>query len=94
MRDLANAQTGLELVEDRRRKSLCHDVRVLKISRDMHNTQITDSHHFSDKVNVQLDMLCSTVMYWVLRQVHSGDVVTVNDCGLLALDMEFVQEVV
>jgi hypothetical protein len=55
----------------------------------MHHTQFSNGHQFPNEMNVKLDILCSSVMNWVLGEVGHIDVVTIDDGGLLLdVDME------
>jgi hypothetical protein len=55
----------------------------------MHHTQFSNGHQFPNEMNVKLDILCSSVMNWVLGEVGHIDVATIDDGGLLLdVDME------
>ena len=48
----------------------------------MKNSNVTNSHLFPNKVNVQLDMLGAAMMNRVGGEVDRGDIVAVDHSGL------------
>jgi hypothetical protein len=48
----------------------------------MKNTNMTKSDVLPNEVNVELDMLCPTMMNRISREVYRGDIVTVDNRGL------------
>jgi hypothetical protein len=49
----------------------------------MKNSNVTESNLLMNKVDVQLDVLCATMMNGVGGEVDSGDVVAEDDIGLV-----------
>jgi hypothetical protein len=49
----------------------------------MKNSNVTESNLLTNKVDVQLDVLCATMMNGVGGEVDSGDVVAEDDSGLI-----------
>jgi hypothetical protein len=47
------------------------------------NSNVTESNLLTNKVDVQLDVLCATMMNGVGGEVDSGDVVAEHDGGLV-----------
>jgi hypothetical protein len=45
------------------------------------HTYLAKSDLLSDEVNIQLNMLCATMMNWIDRHVNRTDVVAVDDNG-------------
>jgi hypothetical protein len=61
---------------------------------NMQNPELTKCDLFPDEVNVQLNMFGPAMVYWILREVHSRDVVTVDDRGLVDMDVELAKKIV
>ena len=87
-----DAQTGIEVLEHRRQKSLGHDVRQLLSRRNVMNADVAECHFLPNKVNVELNMLGVPMVNWILRHVHSRDVVAVDDRRRVNRDMKFAKE--
>jgi hypothetical protein len=79
---IANGQTGSELLEERGRKNLGEDVRVLRCCGNMKNPSMTKGNFLSNKVEINLNMLCSLMLHWVARDIYDTDVITINHGGL------------
>ena len=63
-------------------KALRHHIGELLIGGYVKNSNTTKSDVLPNEVNVELDMLRSAMMNGVSREVHRGDVVTVDTRGL------------
>ena len=77
-----DAETGAKILERRRRQPFGHDVRKLLGSRDMENPDVSKSHLFPNRIDIEHNMFGAAVMNWVGGEVHSGDVVAVDNGGL------------
>ena len=91
--DMADAEAGPEIIMESRRESLREDVRELLVTRNVKHPELADGHFFPDEVDIELDMLGAPVMYWILGHVDRGDIVAVDNGGLLHAMMELVKEV-
>jgi len=58
----------------------------------MEDTNFSKSHLLADEVDVDLDVLGTTVVDRVGCHVDSADVVAVDDCSNLQRDMEFLKK--
>ena len=79
----SDAKTGPEFGENFRWQPFRHDVGELLSSGDVKNTELAERHPLADEEDIQLDVLCSAMVNRVGGQVDSGDVVTVNQRGLV-----------
>jgi hypothetical protein len=43
-------------------------------------------------MNVNLNVLGTTMLHWVGRHVHSGDIVTIDKCDGAEKSMKFLEE--
>ena len=91
--DMADAEAGPEIIMESRRESLRENVRELLVTRNVKHPELADGHFFPDEVDIELDMLGAPVMYWILGHVDRGDIVAVDNGGLLHAMMELVEEV-
>jgi hypothetical protein len=55
----------------------------------MKNSNFAKSYLFTNKVNVNLNMLGTTMLNWIGCHVDCKNIVTINDCSLLERSMEF-----
>jgi hypothetical protein len=78
-----------KLSELSRGQPLCHDICKLLISQYMMNSELPKSNSLVHKVNVKLYVLYPSVMHWICSHVHSGDVVTVDNCGCRYITTQF-----
>uniref|UniRef100_A0A0A9A4J6 Uncharacterized protein n=1 Tax=Arundo donax TaxID=35708 RepID=A0A0A9A4J6_ARUDO len=53
---------------------------------------MTKGNLLSDKMNVDLNVLRTTVLNWIGRHVHSTNVVTLDNCGRLEGNMKFLKK--
>jgi hypothetical protein len=42
---------------------------------------------FMDKVKINLNVFGTLVLYWICREIHCTDIVTINDSGALEGNM-------
>jgi hypothetical protein len=48
---------------------------------------------FPDKMNVEFHMLRPSMMHRVLGEVHGGDIVVVDDRGLIDVDVQLAEKI-
>ena len=44
------------------------------------------------EVDVNLDVLCSSMLHWIRGHVNSGHIVTINQCSGAKRSMEFLKK--
>ena len=86
------AKTGPELLENRSRQSLRHDVDELLRRRDVEDPDAPESHLLTNEVDIELNMLRSTMMDRVGGEVDSGDVVAVDERGLVNITKQLLKQ--
>lgn len=74
-------------------ETFCHDVCILLRTGHLNDSQFPKGNLLTDKMDVEFNVLSSPVMHWVLREIYSGDVVTVDNGGLGHVDEELSQQV-
>jgi hypothetical protein len=89
---LPNGETGTELSKRSCSKTLGEDVGELRACRYVKNTNLTNLNFVPDKMYVNLNVLRSTVLNWVCRQVDSRDVVTVDNSRPVNRLVQFLQK--
>ena len=80
---VADAETGPEFLERRRRQTFGHDVGKLLGGGNVQNTNMAKSHLIPNKMDIKLNVLGATMMNRVGGEVDGEDVVAVDDRGLL-----------
>ena len=80
---IADAKTGPEFLERRRRQAFGHDVGKLLGGGNVQNTNMAKSHLIPNKMDIKLNVLGVTMMNLVGGEVDGGDIVAVDDRGLL-----------
>ena len=58
----------------------------------MQNTNMAKGHLFPNKMNIQLNILGPTMMYWVSGEVDRRDVVAVDDHGTVNRARELLKQ--
>ena len=86
-----DAQTGSKIIEQLRREPLGHDVSELSRGRHMENSNLTKRYLFSDKMNIELDMLSAPMLNRVRGHVDGADIVTKDDCSGRERMMKFAK---
>lgn len=76
---IMNVQAGLKLKEQWRWKTLCKNISILGWRWDMKSTHLTCGYFVSDKVQINLHMLCTLMMDRVGWHIHNTNVITVNN---------------
>ena len=89
--DWKDAQTGPKIIEQLRREPLGHDVSKLSRGRHMKNSNLTKRDLFSNKINVDLDMLSTAMLNRVRSHVDGADIVTKDDCSGRERMMKFTK---
>ena len=87
-----DAKTGPELLENRSRQSFCHDIDELLRRRDVQDPDAPKSHLLTNKVYVELNVLRSAMVDRVGGEVHSGDVVAVDEHGLVNITKQLLEQ--
>ena len=77
-----DAKTGPKAFKSRGRKALRHHISELLIGGYMQNSNTTKGDMLLNEVDVELNMLRPAMMNRISREVHRGDVVTVDNRGL------------
>ena len=85
------AKTGPELLENRSRQSFCHNVGKLLRRQDAEDPDAPKGHLLTNKVYVELNVLRSSMMDRVGGEVHDGDVVAVDECGLVNITKQLLE---
>ena len=88
----SDAETGAEILEQRRRQPLGEDIGELLCTRDLEDAELTDGHFLTDKVDIQLDVLSPSVMNGIASHVDAGDVVAICDSRLGHGTMELAKK--
>jgi len=87
-----HVQTGPELREHRRWKTLGEDVCKLRGGWYVQNLQITDGDPFTNEVKINLDVLGMLMLDWVGRHVESTNVVTIHQCSATERGMKLLEK--
>ena len=87
-----DAKTGPELLENRSRQSFRHDVGELLRRRDVEDPDAPKGHLLTNKVYVKLNVLRSSMVDRVGGEVHGGDVVAVDECGLVNITKQLLEQ--
>ena len=58
----------------------------------MKNMQFANGYLLTNKVDVEFDVFCASMMYWIPGHVHRGDVVAVGHCCLRDAAVELVKK--
>ena len=87
-----DAKTGPELLENGRRQSFRHDVGELLRRRDVEDLDAPKSHLLTNEVYIELNMLRSTMVDRVGREVHGGDIVAVDERGLVNITKQLLEQ--
>ena len=87
-----DAKTGPELLENRSRQSFRHDVGELLRRRDVEDPDAPKSHLLMNEVYIELNMLRSTMVDRVGGEVDSGDVVAVDERGLVNITKQLLEQ--
>jgi hypothetical protein len=61
----------------------CEYVSKIRTRGNMENLESTESHLLARKMNVKLNMLSTTMLYWVVREVNNAHIVTVNNGSIV-----------
>jgi hypothetical protein len=72
----------MKLRESRGGETLGEDVDKLGGGRDMEDPNIADSNPVANKVQVDLHMLRPLILNGVGGEIHSADVIAVDECAL------------
>ena len=88
-----DGETVSEVQKQRRWESFGEHICNLPCTGNVRDAHLADGDLLTNKVNVELDMLCSPVMYWIPRHVDRGDVVAERHCRGWNLAMELAKEV-
>ena len=89
---ITDAKTGTEILKQGGRKALCEDIRELTITWNLQHPKLAERHFFTDKVNVQFDVLGTSVVDGVARHVYTGDIVAVCNRGLGDIAVELAKK--
>ena len=87
-----DAKTGPELLENRSRQPLRHDVGELLRRRDVEDPDAPRSHLLTNEVYVELNMLRSMMMDRVGGEVNGGDVVAVDERSLVNITKQLLEQ--
>ena len=87
-----DAKTGPELLENRSRQSFCHNIGKLLHRRDMEDPDAPKGHLLTNEVYIELNMLRSTMMDRVGEEVNGGDVVAVDERGLVNITKQLLEQ--
>ena len=87
-----NAQTGPKIQKQLYGETLGHDVRELVCREDMENANLSQSNLLADEVDVDLDMLGTTMMNVVGSHIYSADIVTADDRCQGNRDVQLLEE--
>ena len=60
--------------------------------RDVEDPDAPKGHLLTNKVYVELNVLCSSMMDRVDGEVHGGDVVAVDECGLVNITKQLLEQ--
>jgi hypothetical protein len=74
------------------RKALGHDVSKLARGRDMKNTNLAQSHFLADEVNVNLNVLRSSMVNRISSHVNNTDIVTKDKRSLGERNMKLLKK--
>ena len=88
-----DGETVSEVQKQRRWESFGEHICNLPCTGNVRDAHLADGDLVTNKVNVELDMLCSPVMYWIPQHVDRGDVVAERHCRGWNLAMELAKEV-
>ena len=77
----ANVQAGPKLLKQGSRKALGKDVGILGCRRDMKDPNMTEGDPLPNKVEINLNMLRPLMLHQVAGEIHSTDIVTVDQGG-------------
>jgi hypothetical protein len=61
------------------RQSLCEDIRELLVAWNVKHAKVSQSNFLPHEVNVQFNVLCSSMVHWILGHIHQRYVVTVDN---------------
>jgi hypothetical protein len=89
---MPDAHTGPKILKELNRQPLGHDIGELILGGHMENANLAESHLFTDKMDVDLNVLGTTMVDWVCCHIDSADVVTVDNCGDLQGNMKFLEK--
>ena len=78
---IANGQAGTKLLKQRGRKTLGENVSVLRRRRNVKNPNMTEGGLLSNKVEIDLNMLCPLMLYQITGEIYNTDVVTEGNHG-------------
>jgi len=78
---MTNVQAGSKLLEDSGRKALGEDIDVLGCRRNMEYPNMTEGDPLTNKMEINLNMLCPLMLYGVAGEVNSTNVITINQSG-------------
>jgi hypothetical protein len=88
----ADVETGPKLIKHRGGETLREDVGKLRCRRDMEDADLTDGNLLSDKMKINLHMLCALMLNGVGGEVHGTDVVAVDESAARRRSLELMQE--
>jgi hypothetical protein len=74
-----DVETGPKLIKHRGGETFREDVGELRCRRDMEDVDLTDDNLLSDEMKINLHMLRALMLNGVGGEVHSADVVTVDE---------------
>jgi hypothetical protein len=87
-----NVETGPKIWKHRSGQTLREDVRELGGRRYVQDADIINGNAFSDKMEVDLDMLCTLVLNGVGGEVDGADIITVDESALWQWSIELLEE--
>ena len=78
---MTNVQAVSKLLEDSGRKALGEDIDVLGCRRNMEYPNMTEGDPLTNKMEINLNMLCPLMLYGVAGEVNNTNVITINQSG-------------
>ena len=92
MGDRQHTKTGAEAFDRRRRQTFRHDVDKLFTCWNVEDAQFAQLNSFSDKMNVELNVLGVLVVNGIRGLVYCGYVVAEHNRRLVDATMEFAEQ--
>jgi hypothetical protein len=88
---IADVETGSKLIKHQG-ETLREDVSELRCCRDMEDADLTDGNLLSDEMKINLHMLRALMLNGVGGEVHSANVVAVDESAARCWSLELMQE--
>jgi hypothetical protein len=87
-----NVETGSKLIEHRGGETLCEDVGELRYRQNMEYADLTDGDSLLDKMKINLHMFGAMMLNRVGGEIHSADVVTVDESASRRRTLELMEQ--